>query len=68
MRIISCHIDGFGKINNEDFSFENGLNIFREDNGFGKSTLATFIKVMLYGFEDEKRKSLQDKEREKYRP
>lgn len=68
MRITGCHIDGFGKINNEDFKFDKGLNIIKEENGFGKSTLATFIKVMLYGFDDETKKSLSDKEREKYRP
>lgn len=68
MRLTTCHIDGFGKLNNVDFHFDKGLNIIKEDNGYGKTTLATFIKVMLYGFDDENRKSLQDKEREKYRP
>lgn len=68
MRITGCHIDGFGKINNEDFKFDKGLNIIKEENGFGKSTIATFIKVMLYGFDEETKKSLSDKEREKYRP
>ena len=68
MKLISCYISGFGKIHDEKFDFKDGLNVFCEDNGFGKSTLASFIKVMLYGFEDENKKSLKDKEREKFRP
>ena len=68
MRLKACHITGFGKMNDRSFDFTNGLNVFCEENGFGKSTLASFIKVMLYGFEDESKRSLKDKEREKYRP
>ena len=68
MKLISCYVSGFGKIHDERFDFNDGLNVFCEDNGFGKSTLASFIKVMLYGFEDENKKSLKDKEREKFRP
>ncbi len=68
MKLKTCHITGFGKINDRSFDFNNGLNVFCEENGFGKSTLASFIKVMLYGFEDESKRSLKDKEREKFRP
>ena len=68
MKLISCNISGFGKIHDRQFDFKDGLNVICEDNGFGKSTLASFIKVMLYGFEDESKKSLKDKEREKFRP
>ncbi len=68
MKLKACHITGFGKMNDRSFDFTNGLNVFCEENGFGKSTLASFIKVMLYGFEDESKRSLKDKEREKYRP
>ena len=68
MKLISCYVSGFGKIHDERFDFNDGLNVFCEDNGFGKSTLASFIKVMFYGFEDENKKSLKDKEREKFRP
>ena len=68
MRLKACHITGFGKMKDRSFDFTNGLNVFCEENGFGKSTLASFIKVMLYGFEDESKRSLKDKEREKYRP
>ncbi|MCR4648450.1 MAG: hypothetical protein K5776_05155 [Lachnospiraceae bacterium] len=68
MKLLYCNIFGFGKICSQKFVFDEGLNVFCEENGFGKSTLASFIKVMLYGFEDESKRSLKDKEREKYRP
>ena len=54
MRLISCYIDGFGKLNNMEVQFEDGINTFVQDNGWGKSTLAAFIRVMLYGFDEEK--------------
>ncbi|MGN0814446.1 MAG: AAA family ATPase [Candidatus Coproplasma sp.] len=49
MKLISCHIENFGNISNTDFNFTDGLNQFCYDNGWGKSTLAAFIKAMFYG-------------------
>lgn len=49
MRIVSCHITGYGKFNNYDIDFSEGLNIINEDNGWGKSTLCSFITAMFYG-------------------
>ncbi len=40
MKLISCYVSGFGKIHDERFDFNDGLNVFCEDNGFGKSTEA----------------------------
>lgn len=68
MKLVKCHIEGFGKFRDKDMSFENGINVICEDNGFGKTTLATFLKTMFYGFEDETKRNSKDKEREKYRP
>ena len=48
MKLVSLHIDNFGKFNNLDMSFNNGLNQLIEENGWGKSTLTAFIKVMFY--------------------
>ena len=47
MKLISLHIDNFGQFNNFDYVFEDGINQIVEENGWGKSTLAAFIKVML---------------------
>lgn len=46
MKLISLHIDNFGQFNNFDYVFEDGINQIVEENGWGKSTLAAFIKVM----------------------
>ena len=64
MRLISCYIDGFGKLNNMEVQFEDGINTFVQDNGWGKSTLAAFIRVMLYGFDGEtKRNDIENEDR-----
>lgn len=68
MKILNIHIDNFGKLSDVDIDFSNNPQIIFEDNGWGKSTLATFIKVMFYGFEGESKKRLIDKERERFKP
>lgn len=49
MRLIGCHIEGYGKLVDVDHSFGTGLTEFCEQNGSGKTTLASFIKAMFYG-------------------
>ena len=49
MRLISCHIENFGKWSDKDISFSDGINSFCMNNGEGKTTLAVFIKAMFYG-------------------
>ena len=68
MRLISAHIENFGKLSNVDFKFDEGVNVFERENGWGKSTLAAFIKVMLYGFEGEGKRDDLTNERRKYSP
>ena len=59
MRLISCTIENFGKLNNVTYDFSGECNTICEDNGWGKSTLAAFIRVMFYGFKNEVRRNLQ---------
>lgn len=47
MKLIEAHIENFGKLSGENFKFNSHLNEFYKENGWGKSTLAAFIKVML---------------------
>ena len=49
MKIISMHVNAFGKIRNADVRLNGGLNVLRQSNGYGKTTLANFIRAMLYG-------------------
>ena len=65
MRLISCHIENFGGLSAFDMAFDAGLTILREENGFGKTTLAEFIRAMLYGFP---RQTKTLNKRKKYRP
>lgn len=68
MRVLSCHIENFGKLHEFDMDFDNGLNVIREDNGWGKSSLAAFLKVMFYGFAGDAKRSISDNERKRFKP
>lgn len=67
MKLISCKINSFGALKNFEYDFSEGLNTVKQDNGWGKSTFASFIKAMFYGLTDGK-KSVADNERVKFRP
>ena len=65
MKLIKLHIDNFGALSNYDLDFDSDLTSILEDNGKGKTTIATFITVMLYGMS----KPLKEqKDRERYFP
>ncbi len=68
MRLIECHVENFGTLNDITISFENGLNVFARDNGWGKSTLAEFIKVMFFGFDNESKRDSYENKRKRYAP
>lgn len=68
MRLISCHIDNFGGLHNFDHNFDDGLNIVLEDNGWGKTTFAAFLKAMIYGFDSRRSKDVTENERLRYMP
>lgn len=53
MKLISCHIENYGKISQKDFAFDD-VSTFIWDNGSGKTTLVSFIKAMLYGLSSTK--------------
>lgn len=65
MRIIKCNITNFGCYSNKVFDFNSSLNSFCIDNGEGKTTLATFIKAMLYSLD---KTSVKSYERIHYKP
>lgn len=49
MRLLSCTIEHFGALSESNYAFREGLNVFLQDNGKGKTTLCAFLKAMLYG-------------------
>ena len=51
MKLLKCHIVGFGNWKNQTIDFKDGLTSVCEKNGFGKSSLASFIRAMFYGLE-----------------
>lgn len=67
MKLLKCHIENFGKLSNFDYDFESGLNTIKEENGFGKTTFASFIKAMFYGLETKRNTKLLI-DRKKYQP
>ena len=68
MKLIKCHIENFGKLNNFEYNFSEGFNSIKEENGWGKSTFATFIKSMFYGLPSTTKRNLDENERKKYTP
>ena len=51
MKLLKCYIENFGVLQNFKYDFYDGLNTIKENNGFGKTTFATFIKSMFYGLD-----------------
>ena len=68
MKLISCHIENFGKLKDFTYYFEDGLSVLFAENGWGKSTFADFLKVMFYGFDGDNRRSEDGNERLRFRP
>ena len=46
-------IKSFGRINDMTLEFSDGVNVIEGENESGKSTIAAFIRYMLYGFTDD---------------
>ena len=49
-------------------NFSNGVNIICKENGWGKSTIAAFIRAMFYGLEGDRKRSIKENERKRYKP
>ncbi|MCH5156634.1 MAG: AAA family ATPase [Clostridiales bacterium] len=60
MKIISVHVVAFGKLKNVNLQFNSGLNVLQEANSFGKTTMAGFIRAMLYGLASTRSKDINN--------
>jgi len=68
LKLLGLHVENFGTLQNFDLTPDQGLNVLYQKNGWGKSTLAVFIKAMFYGLPATTRRSLDENERKKYMP
>ncbi len=68
MRILSCHISGFGKFVNRAFDLSKPIVVCKQENGWGKTTLADFIECMFYGLDNGRKSSVEENLRMKYEP
>ena len=68
MRLIRLHVENFGRLSGFDLDFQEGLNPVLRENGWGKSTLAAFVRVMFYGLEGGRKRDLSENDRLKYKP
>ena len=50
MKLIELYIENFGGLSRYSLKFQDGMTVIEEPNGFGKTTLAEFIRAMFYGF------------------
>ena len=67
MKLCSLYIENFGCLSGFSLDFETGLTTLNRPNGFGKTTLAEFIRAMFYGF-PRKAKTIEKSKRQKYTP
>lgn len=67
MKLLSCYVYAFGKLKNYTHVFDETLTVIEKENGWGKSTLAIFLKAMFYGLNGT-RKNIEDNERLRYMP
>ncbi len=68
MKLIECYIENFGKLQGYSHTFSDELDVIVADNGWGKSTLAAFIKAMLYGLPSNSKRGVGENDRKKYMP
>lgn len=68
MKLISCHVENFGKLHDATIDFKDGVNAFVFENGWGKSTLCAFIRTMFYGLGGEGKRDDLSNERKRYFP
>ncbi len=67
MKLIKAYVASFGGLKDFKYDFTDGINTIKQDNGFGKTTFATFIKCMFYGI-TKTGNGIDKSERKKYKP
>ena len=68
MKICSLSIENFGKLHRYDLTLQGGLNTLCQENGWGKTTLAAFLKAMFYGLPKSGKKDLDENDYKRFTP
>lgn len=68
MKIKRLEINSFGKLKNVNINLDERVTVITGKNEAGKSTIASFIKYMLYGFTSSRNASLSENDKKKYMP
>ena len=68
MKLLRCYIENFGGLHQYVLEFQPGMTVIREPNGFGKTTLAAFLRCMFYGLPRGNKNTLEKDLRRKYTP
>ncbi|MCL2370527.1 MAG: AAA family ATPase [Firmicutes bacterium] len=68
MKLNRLYIENFGNLSKFSYDFESGLNVINKPNGWGKSTLASFVKAMFYGLTGTGKRDIVNNERKKHTP
>ena len=68
MRLIHAHVKNFGKLKNAKFDLSKPLIELKEENGWGKTTLATFIASMFFGLPTIDSELISENARRHYNP
>ena len=68
MKLLYCEIENYGNLTGEKIRVNGELQEFCENNGYGKTTLCSFIRVMFYGMETRREKDVSFGDREHFYP
>lgn len=68
MKIKELYLKNFGKFSEQKFLIKEGINIFYGENEFGKTTIHSFIKGMLFGMDRGRGRSAKTDSFSKYEP
>lgn len=68
MKLKKIHVENYGGLCGLDMTFDTGINEVFESNGYGKTTLASFIKAMFYGLAPYRANGRDFNDRRKYYP
>lgn len=68
MKLKRCFVQNFGKLTDFSYEFNENLSVILQENGWGKSTFAAFIKAMLFGLPSNRNHDLDQNDRAKYTP